>query len=133
MADIATTDVTYTPVAAFYANGRRQVSGAVGPRFEQMIDVVFGNNTLLYPTGGVPLTKAGLQMPTIVEEIRVVDQGTNAAGFKIEPVVSGTAGTAPKLRFMVEDTVGTNTPLKEHTNATFVPNPATIRLLVVGY
>lgn len=133
MADIAASDVTYTPVAAFYANGRRQVSGAVGPRFEQMLDVVFGDNSLTYPTGGVPLTLAGLQMPTRVEEIRVVDKGANAKGYMIEPVVSGTAGTAPKLRFMVEDTVSTNTPLKEHTNATFVPNPATIRLLVVGY
>lgn len=133
MPDITSADVTYTPVAAFYANGRRQISGSVGPRFEQTVDVVFGDNSKTYPTGGIPLTLAGLQMPTLVEEMRVVDQGSNAKGFKIEPVVSGTAGTAPKLRFMVEDTVGTNTPLKEHTNATFVPNPATIRLVVVGY
>lgn len=128
MADIAAGNVTYTEGTGSVAN--RLVGSP--PHYSNIVVVAFGNNTLTYPTGGVPLTAAKLGMPSgVVEAIEIIDQGTNAKGFKIEPVL--TTPSAPKLRFMVEDTVGTNTPLKEHTNATFVPNPATIKLRVTGY
>lgn len=124
MPNIVAANVTYTPVPG----GRRQVASAGGNRFEQLVDVSFGNNSLTYPTGGVPLTLAGLQMPTKVEVIDVVDPGANAGGFQFSPDL-----TNLKLKVFIEQTIGTNTPLAEHTNATFVPNPATVRLFVIGF
>ena len=123
MPDILAANVTYTEVA-----GKRRLVGRP-PHFENIVDVVFGNNSLNYPTGGVPLSANKLGMPSgVVEEIVVLDQGANAKGFKVEPDL-----TNLKLKFMVEDTVGVDTPLAEHTNATFVPNPATVRLRVIGF
>lgn len=127
MADIAAANITYTEGVNGYA---RRLDGGHPPRYTADVRVAFGNNTLTYPTGGVPLNANKLGMPQgIVEGIIVLDQGTASKGFKIEPVIAAT----PLLRFMVEDTVATNTPLKEHTNATFVPNPASILLRVTGY
>jgi hypothetical protein len=127
MPDIVAANVTYTPVPGG-VNGGQTLTG-FPPRYRRLVKLAFGNNSLTYPTGGVPLTAAGLGLPDgVVESVRVIDQGTNAAGFKIEWVQA-----TNKLRFMVEDTVGTNTPLKEHTNATFVPNPATILVEAIGH
>lgn len=122
MADIAAGNVVYTEVAG------TRITEAHPPRFKAQISLVFGNNALTYPTGGIPLTASGLSMPSTVESLKVLDQGSNAKGYKFEWVKA-----TNKLRVMVEDTVATNTPLKEHTNATFVPNPATVIVEATGY
>ena len=123
MADIAATDVTYTEVA-----GARRLQG-FPPRIYNRVSLAFGNNTLTYPTGGIPITTSKLGMPQgVVESLDIVDQGANAKGFKFE-----WDSTNSKLLVLIEATVGTNTPLAQHTNATFVPNPATVVVEVTGY
>ena len=122
MADIAATDVAYTEVA-----GARRLQG-FPPRIYNRVSLAFGNNTLTYPTGGIPLTTSKLGLPSTLESLDVVDQGANAKGYKFE-----WDSTNNKLLVLIEATVGTNTPLGQHTNATFVPNPATVVVEVTGY
>lgn len=121
MADIASGNVTYSEVA-----GAKALTG-MPPTFRNLVTLVFGDNTLTYPTGGIPLLKAKLGCSNVVDTLKVLDQGANAKGFKFEWDKANS-----KLKVMVEDTVATNTPLKEHTNATFVPNPATLLVEVTG-
>lgn len=124
MADIASGNVAYTEVA-----GTRRLDGGRPPFYTAQYSIVFGNNTLTYPTGGIPLLASKFGMPQgVLLKVQVVDQGANAGGFKFEWDKANN-----KLLVRVEDTVGTNTPLKQHTNATFVPNPATLIVEVQGY
>jgi hypothetical protein len=123
MADIGASDVTYTPVA-----GGSSLFGRP-PKYRNRVTIAFGNNTLNYPTGGIPLSATKLGLPQgQIESLRVIDQDANAKGYKFE-----WNSVNNKLLAMVEDTVSTNTPLKQHTNATFVPNPATLIVEAVGY
>ena len=122
MADIAATDVAYTEVP-----GAKRLQG-FPPRIYNRVALAFGNNTLTYPTGGIPLTTSKFGLPSTLESLDVVDQGANAKGFKFE-----WDSTNNKLLVLIEATVGTNTPLAQHTNATFVPNPATVVVEVTGY
>jgi hypothetical protein len=72
MADIAASDVTHTLVGGT----QRRKNG----RYEAVFSVVFGNGTLTYPSGGIPLTKGKLGCPSDLEELIIMDQG-NANGF----------------------------------------------------
>lgn len=121
MADIASGNVTYTEVA-----GAKRLQG-MPPRFTNLVTLAFGNNTLTYPTGGIPLLKASLGCANSLDELEVLDQGANAKGYKFEWDKANN-----KLLVLIEATVGTNTPLAQHTNATFVPNPATLLVKVIG-
>lgn len=67
MADIAATDVTVT------INNQRRVNG----RSYFNVTLVFGNSTLTYPAGGVPITRAKLGCPNIIESLTVYDKGTS--------------------------------------------------------
>lgn len=122
MADIAAANVAYTEVA-----GARRLEG-FPPRYSNRVSLVFGNNSLKYPTGGIPLTASQLGIPTTVESLKVLDQGVNAEGYKFE-----WDSVHNKLLVMIEQAVGTNSPLVEHTNAAFVPNPATVIVEAVGF
>lgn len=123
MADIAAGDVTYTQ----NVNGARRVAGTP-PRIEDVVQLVFGDNTKTYPTGGIPLTLAGLGLTSFIDSLVVVDQGANAKGYKFE-----FDRTNLKLLVLIEQAVATNTPLAQHTNATFAPNPATLLVSVKGW
>ena len=72
MADIAASDVTYAVV-----NQHQQK--AVEGRREGKFSLVFGDGALTYPTGGVPVTKAKLGCPNIIESF--IMEGTGANGF----------------------------------------------------
>lgn len=61
MAAIAAANVTYTPI-------RRSI-GESGYR-ERELTITFGNGTLTYPAGGIPLTPGNLGCPN---EIRVLN------------------------------------------------------------
>lgn len=139
MADIAVTDVTFTVLRRTKPWGTRQEA-------EIEATVAFGNNTLTYPTGGVPLSTstdptnkdsggtqvsrgcAALGCPAVLQELHVMDQGANAKGFKFEWDKANN-----KLLVLTETTVATNAALAQHTNATFVPNPATLVLKCKGH
>lgn len=72
MADIAAGDVTYTIV-----HHRKGEDG----RQRVVAKLVFGDGALTYPSGGVPLTKAKLACPTIIESLSVYAKGTSGYEF----------------------------------------------------
>jgi hypothetical protein len=72
MADIAASNVTHTLVGGT----QRRKSG----RYEAVFSVVFGNGTLTYPSGGIPLTKSKLGCPSDLEELVIMD-GSNGDGY----------------------------------------------------
>lgn len=66
MADIAAGDLTYTLQAGTAVT---EGDGRYGATFK----VQFGNGSLTYPTGGIPLTKAKLGCPVSLEEVHLMD------------------------------------------------------------
>lgn len=82
-------DVTYTILTK-----RR-----LGSRNANRVRLAFGDSALTYPAGGIPLTKAKLGCPNIVESLSVVSQGTSGYVFSYDQtnnklVVTRTAATA---------------------------------------
>lgn len=73
MAAIASTDVTYA-----LQEGTQQTSSS--SRLQGIYAITFGNGTLTYPAGGVPLTAGKLGCPASLEELLLVDPA-NANGF----------------------------------------------------
>ena len=72
MADIAAGDVTYTLVKARTLGDSRK---------SNLVRLAFGNGTLTYPVGGIPITKGKLGCPVTVESIKIVDDGTSVYRF----------------------------------------------------
>lgn len=71
MAQIAAANVTYSMV-----EGTR-ISNPADPRFSAIFNVSFGNGTLEYTNGGIPLTKGKLGCPAVIRELYVLNQGTS--------------------------------------------------------
>lgn len=71
MADIASTDVTYTVSNSKIGSNSR---------FKALIKADFGDGTLTYPSGGVPLTKANMGCPTVIEHFSF-DDAANDDGY----------------------------------------------------
>lgn len=71
MADIAASDVTYV-----ISNQK------IGPnsRSKNLVKATFGDGTLTYPTGGIPLTKAKMGLPTVIEHFSF-DDAANDDGY----------------------------------------------------
>ena len=71
MADIASTDVTYTQVG----KARKEESG------HKVINltIAFGNASLTYPSGGIPLTSAKLGCPNNIVDL-VIDGPSSGDG-----------------------------------------------------
>jgi len=77
MADIAAADVTYTEQGTGRSNAHA--------RREGVFKIAFGNGSLTYPTGGIPLTKAKLGCPTDLEEFTIMDaQDADGRMFKYD-------------------------------------------------
>lgn len=74
MAAIASTDLTYTIESKEF----------LGPKsgFRVIGSISFGNGSLTYPSGGVPLTKAKMGLPRVIKSISIME--TNAVGYFIE-------------------------------------------------
>ena len=75
MANIAAGDVTYTVL------NQRKMSDS---RNLNRIRLAFGNSSLEYPAGGIPLTIGKLGCPTVVESMVIVDQGTSGYKFQYD-------------------------------------------------
>ncbi len=73
MSAIAAGDVTY-------ALQEGTQSASADSNFEAVFSIAFGNGTLTYPAGGVPLTKANLGCPAFVKEFLLLDPAS-ANGF----------------------------------------------------
>lgn len=72
MADIAASDVAYTMMTQRTLGDSRK---------SNRVKLVFGNGSLTYPVGGIPLTKAKLGCPAVIESMNIVDDGTSAYSF----------------------------------------------------
>lgn len=136
MADIAFSDVTIT------VTKERRVGGATTRR-EVEAAISFGNNTLTYPTGGVPITGKqhlgvteavracrSLGFPTELDDLVIIDE--NATGAAGSGFVYKWDRTNNKIKVYVNTAGGANDELGEHTNATFVPNPCVLRVIGSG-
>lgn len=78
MADLAAADVTYTQV-----EGSQKASPSE-PRRSAVFTVAFGDGALTIPSGGIPLTKAKLGCPTQIDELYVMDGGSNGFMYKYD-------------------------------------------------
>jgi hypothetical protein len=70
MAQIASSDVTYTEIAG-YAN-----ANPAQPMGERAFSIAFGNGTLTYTNGGIPLDKAKLGCPGFLHSLVMLDAGS---------------------------------------------------------
>lgn len=67
MAQIAASDVTYTLQTG------TQISNPANPLTSAIFKIAFGNGTLTYTNGGIPLTKASLGCPANLLEFYILD------------------------------------------------------------
>lgn len=72
MADIAVSDVTHLILNARTLGDSRK---------SNRVRLSFGDGALTYPAGGVPLSKAKMGLPVIVESMSVVDKGASGYNF----------------------------------------------------
>ena len=72
MANIASTDVTYTLVRERVGDGSRK---------KNLVRLAFGDGALTYPANGIPLLKGSMGCPTYIESLVVVDKGTSGYTF----------------------------------------------------
>lgn len=68
MANIAATDITLTLLTQRRSEDGRRVN---------VFTMAFGDGVLTYPAGGVPITKAKLGCPNVIEQLTVFDKGTS--------------------------------------------------------
>lgn len=122
MADIAAADVTYTEQAG------TAKAGTADPRREGIFSVAFGNGTLTYPTGGVPLDKAKLGCPSQLDELIILDSG-NANGF----VYKWDAANNKIRIYQGDNDNAADAALIELVGATATPAAATLKVKAKGW
>ncbi len=93
MADIAAANVTHLVLNTRTMADSRKLN---------RVRLSFGNSTLTYPAGGIPITKGKLGCPVIIESAIVVDQGTSGYSFMYDQ-------SAEKI-------VMTQSPVQTHTH-----------------
>jgi len=71
MADLASTDITITIL-------NNDLTGGNAPKRRVVATLAFGDSSLTYPVGGVPINKDKLGCPNIIESLKVFDQGTSS-------------------------------------------------------
>lgn len=101
MALITTADVTYTMTDL--GDG----ANAANPRVNRSVTVSFGNGSLTYPGGGIPLSGAKLGCPASVGSFVMLDSA-NSTGY-----VPKLDMTNLKIRLYQNDTAATLGPLIE--------------------
>ena len=95
------------------------------------MSITFGNGSLTYPAGGVPLTKAKLGCPAKIDDF-IVEDPANANGYvvKYNP-------TTEKLRLYQIGALDGNAAgaqaLTELVGGTTAPAVMTIKARVIGY
>ena len=75
MADISASDVTTTVL------NRRRLADE---KKMNQCRLVFGDGALTYPTGGIPIEIGDLGFSTVIESLKVVDEGGSAYSFKYD-------------------------------------------------
>lgn len=77
MSNLVAGSVTYT-----IKNLRRLGNSKVHNR----VQLAFGDSTLTYPAGGIPISIGKLGCPNVVESMTIVDQGTSGYQFQYDSV-----------------------------------------------
>lgn len=72
MAQIAASDVTYAAVAG------TSRANSCDPMPSHIFSITFGNGTLTYTNGGIPLTKAKLGCPANIHSLVMLDSGSGS-------------------------------------------------------
>ena len=119
MADIASSDVVYTiSKKSLRDSGQREVSASVA----------FGNGVLTYPAGGVPLLKASLGLPNVLEQLLLVDPAS-ADGFIYKLDLAN-----EKIRIYQGDNDNVaDAALIELVGGAATPAAATLKVVAIGY
>ena len=74
MTDLVATDVVVSIV------NKRDIEN----RAHNRCKLVFGDAALTYPAGGIPITKGHFGCPTIIESMKIVDQGVSGYSFSYD-------------------------------------------------
>lgn len=120
MPQIAAADVTYSEIV-----GLAQASPSA-PITERGIVVSFGNGTLTYTSGGIPLTKAKLGCPASVQSMVMMD---NASSTGYVPKLDY---ANLKIRLYQNDTAAVLGQLIEVATSAVVP-AVVLKVLVAGF
>jgi hypothetical protein len=121
MADIAASDVTHTLVGKAEIGRQRKV---------QIVDVAFGDGSLTYPTGGVPLTLAQLGFKRGIDSIRIVNP-SHGDGLIYKPDISN---AKIRIYFPTQQTGGAgNRAGVEYSGGSTAVAATTLRLECVGW
>lgn len=75
MADLAAGDVTYTILNTRTLADSRKFN---------RVRLAFGDGALTVPANGIPLTKAKMGCPVVIESMTIVDQGTSGYKFQYD-------------------------------------------------
>ena len=75
MADLAAGDVTYAMIKQAKLGDSRNIN---------LVRLSFGDGALTVPANGIPLDKGKLGCPTVVESLKVVDQGVSGYIFQYD-------------------------------------------------
>lgn len=121
MADIAAGDVTYAVVS-------RAIDDSGNKR--NVLTVAFGNGTLTYPSGGIPLTKASFGCPNVIKSVDLFSPAS-ANGFVYKYDMANN-----KIRIYQTAAVVDTDPaaaLVELVATTDAPAAATLYCEVVGW
>lgn len=120
MADIASTDVVYTI--------QSQEVMAPAPTKRVQATLVFGNGTLTYPTGGVPVSKGSLGFPSVISTLSFID-AASGNGFVYKYDLANA-----KIRiYQGDNDAVADGALVELAGGSATPAAATLKVLATGY
>lgn len=120
MPQIAAADVTYTLVES--------KASPSAPEAEHIFTIVFGDGSLTYTDGGIPLTKAKLGCPQAIKELIFLGEVGTPGNV---PVFNYTANTIRLFRDR-NTTAAAAAALIEMLTSAAVP-VTTLRMKVIGY
>lgn len=120
MAQIGTADVTYTLVSENASPGK--------PQPERIFTIVFGDGSKEYTNGGIPLVKAKLGCPAVIQSLSFIGEVGTPGNV---PVFNYTANTIRLFRDG-NVTAAAAAALTEMLTSAAVP-VTTLRVLVQGY
>lgn len=122
MPQIAAADVTYAAI-----EGSAHASPS-DPQMSRSYTITFGDGSLLYTSGGIPLTKAKLGCPAVINQLHIMDMAHTAG------MVAKWNQTANTIRLYQDAnvTAGAAAALVEVLTSAAV-GAVTLRVLVKGY
>ena len=121
MADIATTDITYSPL------GHNLDRKEAGMR-KRVFLVSFGDGALTYPSGGVPLEKAKLGVPNEIVDFNLGDHSSGDGFLYKFDVIN------EKIRiYQGDNNNASDSPLIELVDGVATPAATNIIMTVQGW